>query len=164
MAIPRFRRGNAIVAFALTQLGKPYSEQSPVGSDGDGHLWKLGEPFPDAWDCSGLVVVSCLRARIPLISRGSANDQWLQHLGGVVQPHVKLQAGDVGCFMGAENRPGYAGHTGIVVSYNAKTRTGVLANAYDTQRGVCLIAFNRDQVTNEDNGLGVIGFYRPANR
>jgi hypothetical protein len=163
-AIQRWRRNHVIVKFALSQVGKGYSEQSPNGSDGDGHLWNLGEPFPDVYDCSGLVVTSCIHARIPAISRGNANDQWIQHLGGVVPENVDLQPGDIGCFMGANNVPGYAGHTGIVVSYDSKTRSGVLVNAYDTQRGVCTIAFDRGQSTNQANGLGVIGFYRPANK
>jgi hypothetical protein len=62
------------------------------------------------------------------------------------------------------DQAGYAGHTGIVENYDPHTRTGTLLNAYDTQKGFCSLFFNRNQTTNESNGLGVVGFYRPANR
>ena len=156
--------GALIVSTARLLLGTAYSEQSPIGSDGDGHDWMPGEPWPNHLDCSGSVVVVCRRAGFHAISNGSANDQWLQHLGGIVHFNEPLLPGDIGCFMGIENRPGYAGHTGIVENYDPHTRTGTLLNAYDTQKGFCSLFFNRNQTTNESNGLGVVGFYRPANR
>ena len=153
-----------IVSTARLLLGTPYSEQAPHGSDGDGHDWTPGDPWPNHLDCSGSVVVCLRRVGLHAISNGSANDQWLQHLGGRVHPSEPLEPGDIGCFMGIENTPGYAGHTGIVAEYNHDTRTGLLLNAYDTASGFIELAFNRNQVHNEDNGLGVVGFYRPANR
>lgn len=156
--------GDQIVDVAMAMLGRHYSEESPSGSDGDGHLWERGEAYPDYLDCSGLVVVSLVAVGIIAINRGTAQSQWQQHLGGRIPANVDLMAGDVMSFMGINNRVGYAGHTGIVATYNAKTKTGTIVNAYDTLRGVCELPFNRLQRTNEMNGLGVVGAYRPANR
>jgi hypothetical protein len=107
----------------------------------------------------------CARsAGLGAFSNGNANDQWRQHLGGIVHPSHRLLPGDLGFFLGSDNTPGYAGHTGIVESFNHLTHTGVLLNAYDTEMGFCRINFSRLQKTNESNGLGVVGFTRPANR
>lgn len=153
-----------IVSTAVDLLGTRYSEQSPVGSDGDGHDWMPGDPWPNHLDCSGSIVVCLRRAGFKAISNGNAEDQWKQHLGGIVHPNEPLEPGDIGCFLGIENIPGYAGHTGIVETFNHTLHTGTLLNAYDTQKGFCRLPFNRLQVTNETNGLGVVGFYRPVNR
>ena len=161
---PREAAAALIVATAEALLHTPYSEQSPAGSDGDGHDWMPGDPWPTRVDCSGEVVVCLRRAGFFSISNGNANDQWRQHLGGIVHPSQPLLPGDVGCFLGSDNTPGYAGHTGIVAEYDHETRTGLLLNAYDSERNNCEIPFNRDQVHNLSNGLGVVGFYRPANR
>ena len=154
--------GALIVQFARTQIGKPYSEQSPPGSFADGHLWQPGDPLPLEYDCSGLTHTSAVEVGISAFSPGNANDQWLQRLGGLVPDSEPLRPGDFGAFLGSENTPGYAGHTGIVATYNPATKEGTLVNAYDTQMGVCEIPFTRPQITN-GNGLGVLGFYRPAN-
>ena len=159
--VTRQNAGALLAQFAVTQVGKGYSEQSPAGSDGDGHLWVPGEPYPNVYDCSGLVHTAGTLYGLA-ISPGNAQSQWTQHLGGVVVPSQPLVPGDIGSFMGSDNVPGYAGHTGIVISYNAKTRTGIMVNAADPQQGVCESMFIRGQATNV-NGLGVIGFYRPAN-
>ena len=161
MTVNRLTAGAAIVKFAQSQIGKGYSEQSPAGSDGDGHLWKPGDPLPNVYDCSGLVRTSCAYIGLLAMSEGNAQNQWAQHLGGIVPPQIALMPGDIGSFMGSDNVAGYAGHTGIVVSYNATTRTGTMVNAADPQQGVCESMFIRDQASNQ-NGLAVIGFYRPA--
>jgi hypothetical protein len=156
--------GERIVNSATRLLGIAYSEESPSGSDGDGHLWEPGEPLPDRLDCSGFVVVSLVSVGLLSYSRGNAAMQWKQHLGGVVQPDVELQPGDVGFFLGAYGSRSKPGHTGIVGDYDPKKRTGLLLNAYDSLRGSCEITFNREQQTNGMNGLGVVGWIRPANR
>jgi cell wall-associated NlpC family hydrolase len=153
-----------LVTFVRSQIGKGYSEEDPVHSFDDGHLWFPGDSLPDVYDCSGLVCTTLRQFGFRAISNGSAEDQWVQSLGGRVHTNIALQPGDIGSFLGSTNRPGYAGHTGIVLSYNHAARTGMLGNAYNTERGVCEIPFNRDQVHNLGNGLGVLGFYRPANR
>lgn len=135
-----------------------------MGSDGDGHDWLPGMAWPLDLDCSGTDVVCARSAGLGAFSNGNANDQWRQHLGGIVHPSHRLLPGDFGFFLGSDNTPGYAGHTGIVESFNHLTHTGVLLNAYDTEMGFCRINFSRLQKTNESNGLGVVGFTRPANR
>jgi hypothetical protein len=163
---PQETKAALIVSTALILLERRpgYSEQSPIGSEGDGHDWLPDDPWPDALDCSGTDVVCVRRAGFGAFSNGSANDQWLQHLGGIVHPSQILLPGDLGFFLGIENRPGYAGHTGVVESFNPITHSGLLLNAYDSAKGFCRIPFNRLQTTNETNGLGVVGFTRPANR
>jgi hypothetical protein len=156
--------GAEIVDTARLLIGIHYSEESPNGSDGDGHDWMPGDPWPLDLDCSGLVTVVCRRVGLFSISNGNANMQWQQALGGIVHPSEDLKLGDLGFFLGSKNIPGYAGHTGVIVDYDRLTRQGVLLSAYTTADGVCEIAMNRDQVHNESNGLGVIGFTRPANR
>jgi hypothetical protein len=162
--LTRKNGGDAMVLTARLLLGIKYSMQSPVGSDGDGHDWIPGDPWPDALDCSGLVVVVCRRVGLFSISNENADLQWLQHLGGRIHPSKPLEPGDIGSFMGIENIPGYVGHTGIVTEYNTHTKVGTLLSAYTTEDGVCEIPFDRNQTTNEENGLGVVGFYRPAAR
>lgn len=164
MGYTRENGGAAIAAEAKRLLGIGYSEQSPVGSDGDGHDWMPGERWPTKLDCSGTVVVVLRSVGLHAISNGSAEDQWLQHLGGIVHPSEVLRVGDIGAFLGVNNTPGYAGHTGVVTEFDHMTHEGVLLSAYDTQLGVCDIRFSRLQHDNGTNGLGVVGFYRPANR
>jgi hypothetical protein len=154
--------GAAIVAAADIQVGKPYSELGPPGSDDDGHYWQVGEPAPTAFDCSGLTRYATLFVGCPIVP-GDAESQWEQSLGGRVPDNEPLLPGDICAFWGAENVPGYAGHTGIVKSYDTTSGTGMLVNAYDTDFGVCYTPFTRFQPNNENNGLGWIGAYRPAN-
>lgn len=161
MAYNKSNGGVAMVTLGGKQVDKGYSEQSPSGSFGDGHLWAPPEPSPIKFDCSGLMRFLTLSVGCP-ITAGNADEQWKESRGGRVSTLDILKPGDIGAFLGAENTPGYAGHTGMVVSYNANLRTGLLLNAYDTARGVCIIGFNRNQLTNGSNGLGVLGFYRPA--
>lgn len=151
----------AIIALAEHFLGLPYSMQSPPGSFSDGHLWNLGDPYPLVMDCSGEIVVLNVSVGIN-ISRGSAQDQWLaaKAAGWALTNDEDLQPGDTGAFMGAENTPGYAGHTATVYTYDPKTRTGQIIGEYDTAKGSCILPFDRDQLDNGSNGLGVIGFYR----
>lgn len=165
--VNRAQGASRLLSVLRAQLGKPYSQQSPQGSDGDGHLWAPGEPWPDFFDCSGLVYTGFTavdQGATPLIdiSDGNADDQWGQSAGGRVAVDDPLAPGDVGSFLGAEDTPGYAGHTGIVESYDPASRTLTLLNAYDTQLGVCRIPnVARDNATDNSQGLAVLGFYRP---
>lgn len=162
MSFNQSNGGAAIVAAADTQIGKPYSEQSPPGSDDDGHLWSPGDPDPTYFDCSGLVHYATAIAGCP-VSEGNANDQWIQSLGGKVPNSAPLVPGDVCAFMGVNNIPGYAGHIGIVQTYDNVANSGTLVNAYDTAEGVTTTPFTRTQVTNGNNGLGWVGAFRPSN-
>ena len=154
--------GAAIVAAADAQVGKPYSEFGPPGSDDDGHYWEPGEPAPTAFDCSGLVRYATLAVGCPVVA-WDAESQWEQSLGGRIPDTEPLLPGDICAFWGAEGIPGYAGHDGIVKSFDPSTGNGMLVNAYDTAEGVCYTPFRRGQPNNGFNGLGWIGAYRPAN-
>lgn len=143
-----------VVEVAITQLGKPYSEQSPAGSDGDGHLWVPGEPWPTFFDCSGLAFTSCSAAGIPL-SNMRSEDQWAQHLGGVVPDSDPLLPADLGFFVGVGGPS--PGHVGIVESYDAASDTIVLVNAADTELGVI-----RSTLPRHAPGW-TVGYTRPCN-
>lgn len=154
--------GPAMVAFSRSLIGKiPYSEQELAGSDANGHNWFPGMPLPDEADCSGSVIMACREVGIT-ISNGNANELFQEFAKYHLGPNGLLLPGDVGAFMGAEDVPGFAGHTALIASYNPATRQGTIVGEYDTSEGWCELPFNRDQLTNGTNGLGVIGFYRPA--
>jgi hypothetical protein len=143
-----------LVKVAVTQIGKPYSEQSPQGSDGDGHLWYPGEPWPTFFDCSGLAYTSCRAVGIPL-SNMTSEAQWAQHLGGVVPDHDPLLPADLGFFVGAGGPS--PGHVGIVESYDTRTGEITLINAADTQLGVI-----RSSLARFVPGW-TVGYTRPCN-
>jgi cell wall-associated NlpC family hydrolase len=93
---------NAAVAgaiqFAQDQLGKPY-------------LW--GGTGPDAFDCSGLVMMA-YRSAGTYIPRTS-QEQWKQ------LPHVsaaQVEAGDLVFFAGSDGTPKAPGHVGLVIGKN----------------------------------------------
>ena len=94
------------IAYAEQQLGKPYQ-------------W--GATGPDAFDCSGLVMMAYRAAGID-IPRTSAG-QWafgLRVSSGQVQP------GDLVFFAGADGTPAAPGHVGLVIG------KGLMIEAYAT--------------------------------
>lgn len=158
MPLDQSNGGAAIVAFAMTQVGKPYSEEGPPGSWFNGQDWHPGLSLPTYYDCDGFAYTSCLAGAGITISNGTAEAQWwwaVEH-GLVVADDDPLQPGDVCAFWGATGGPHNAGHTGIVQTLTT------LVNAYDTHFGVCVIPFQRFQHDNGSNGLGWIGAYRPS--
>ena len=93
---------NAAVAtainFAQAQLGKPY-------------LW--GGTGPDAFDCSGLVMMAYRTAGINIPR--TSEDQWAQ------LPHVpagNVEPGDLVFFAGADGTPTSPGHVGLVIGHD----------------------------------------------
>lgn len=158
MGYNRLTGRERMMQVCTAQLGKGYSEQSPQGSDGDGHYWYPGQPWPTHYDCSGLVRTTCWSAGIP-VSNMNANDQWLQHLGGVVADDDLLLPADIGAFLGGENEPGYAGHTGIVERADPDGTVHII-NAYDTALGVIRSVTHRN--ADNSSGLGPLGWYRPV--
>lgn len=151
-----------MVAFSRSKIGRiPYSEQELPGSDANGHLWMPGEPDPNEADCSGSVIMACRFVGIQ-ISNGNADELFREFYQYHLGPNDLLLPGDVGAFMGAEGIPSYAGHTALIATYNALTRQGTIVGEYDSADGWCELPFSRDQLANGNNGLGVIGFYRPA--
>jgi cell wall-associated NlpC family hydrolase len=81
------------IAYARDQLGKPY-------------LW--GGTGPDAFDCSGLVMMAWRSARVDL--ERTSQDQWASETR-VSTP----QPGDLVFFAGGDGTVSAPGHVGIVI-------------------------------------------------
>jgi peptidoglycan DL-endopeptidase CwlO len=87
----------AAIAFAREQVGKPY-------------LW--GGTGPDAFDCSGLTMMSYRAARIDIPRTSQQQWQW----GPRVDPS-QVQPGDLVFFAGGDGTPTAPGHVGIVIGH-----------------------------------------------
>jgi cell wall-associated NlpC family hydrolase len=114
------------IAFAEQQLGKPY-------------LW--GGTGPDAFDCSGLVMMAYRAAGIdiPRVSQ----DQWKF---GPRVPASQVQAGDLVFFAGADGTVTSPGHVGLVIG------NGQMIEAFATGTPIRIASYtDRDPV----------GFTRP---
>ena len=94
------------IAYAEQQLGKPY-------------LW--GGTGPDAFDCSGLVMMAYRAAGIDIPR--TSQQQWIR--GPRVSPS-QVQPGDLVFFAGADGTPTAPGHVGIVIG------GGLMIEAYAT--------------------------------
>jgi peptidoglycan DL-endopeptidase CwlO len=114
------------IAYAEAQLGKPYQ-------------W--GGTGPDAFDCSGLVMMAYRTAGIYLAR--TSQEQWL------TEPHVpasEVQPGDLVFFAGADGTPTAPGHVGLVIG------NGQMIEAYATGFPIRIASYtDRDPV----------GFTRP---
>jgi cell wall-associated NlpC family hydrolase len=102
-----------ILAYAEAQLGKPYI---------------FGEAGPDAFDCSGLVMMAYRAAGITIPRTSQA--QWAfgrQIAAGQVQP------GDLVFFAGADGSPAAPGHVGIVLDPAAHTMIDAYAAGYPVE-------------------------------
>jgi cell wall-associated NlpC family hydrolase len=84
-----------VIAFAERQLGKPY-------------LW--GGTGPDAFDCSGLVMMAYRTAGIDIPRTSQA--QWLW---GPRIPASQAQPGDLVFFAGSDGTTTHPGHVGLVI-------------------------------------------------
>jgi cell wall-associated NlpC family hydrolase len=85
----------AAIAYAEQQIGKPY-------------LW--GGTGPDAFDCSGLVMMAYRAAGIGIARTSEA--EW------ATEPHVpasQVEPGDLVFFAGADGTPASPGHVGLVI-------------------------------------------------
>jgi peptidoglycan DL-endopeptidase CwlO len=121
------------VSFAEQQLGKPY-------------LW--GGTGPDAFDCSGLVMMAYQAANI-LIPRTS-EAQWAQ------LPHVaasNVRPGDLVFFAGSDGTATDPGHVGLVIGKHT------MIEAYATGFAIRISSFGTQQAAPGD--AQVIGFAQP---
>ena len=114
------------IAFAEAQLGKPYQ-------------W--GGTGPDAFDCSGLVMMAYRSAGV-LIPRTS-EAQWIW---GPQIPASQAEPGDLVFFAGADGTPTSPGHVGIVIG------GGLMIEAYATGFPIRVAPYG---------GRNPIGFTRP---
>jgi peptidoglycan DL-endopeptidase CwlO len=128
---------NAAVAtainFAQAQLGKPYL---------------FGGTGPDAFDCSGLVMMAYRAAGINIPR--TSQEQWAQ------LPHVpagNVEAGDLVFFVGADGTPTAPGHVGLVIGHDK------MIEAYATGVPIRISTFGTP--TSPPGLSQVIGFARP---
>jgi peptidoglycan DL-endopeptidase CwlO len=114
------------IAFAEQQLGKPYQ-------------W--GATGPDAYDCSGLVMMAYRAAGIDIAR--TSQEQWATEQQ---VPASQVQPGDLVFFAGADGTPTSPGHVGLVIG------NGQMIEAYATGFPIRIASYtDRDPV----------GFTRP---
>jgi cell wall-associated NlpC family hydrolase len=128
---------NAIVSqavnYAQAQLGKPY-------------LW--GGTGPDAFDCSGLMLMAYRSAGVNIPRTSQA--QW------VGLPHVpadKVVPGDLVFFAGSDGTPTAPGHVGLVIGKNT------MIEAYATGTPIRVSTFGTAQSPGGDGA--VVGYAQP---
>jgi peptidoglycan DL-endopeptidase CwlO len=128
---------NALVSQAVTyaeaQLGKPYL---------------LGGTGPDAFDCSGLVMMAYRAAGVDIPR--TSQEQWkdLPHV-----PANKVLPGDLVFFAGSDGTPTAPGHVGLVIAKN------LMIEAYATGTPIRVSAFGTPQSAPGDNV--VVGYAQP---
>jgi peptidoglycan DL-endopeptidase CwlO len=114
------------IAFARAQLGKPY-------------LW--GGTGPDAFDCSGLVMMAYRAAGVDIPR--TSQQQWIW--GPRVAPGHE-QPGDLVFFAGSDGTSTSPGHVGLVIG------NGLMIEAYATGFPIRIAPYD---------GRGAVGFIRP---
>ncbi len=123
----------AVIAFARQQIGKPY-------------LW--GGTGPDAFDCSGLMMMAYRSAGIDIPR--TADEQFLW--GPSVQPGHE-EPGDLVFFAGSDGTPTAPGHVGLVIGRN------LMIEAYATGFPIRISAFGTPKAAAGDTNP--VGFSRP---
>jgi cell wall-associated NlpC family hydrolase len=114
------------ISFAEAQLGKPY-------------LW--GGTGPDAFDCSGLIMMAYRAAGISIAR--TTFQQWATETR---VPASQVQPGDLVFFAGADGTPTNPGHVGLVIG------NGKMIEAYATGYPIRISSYANQ---------GAIGFTRP---
>ena len=121
------------VNYAEAQIGKPYL---------------FGGTGPDAFDCSGLVMMAYRAAGVNIAR--TSQQQWL------TLPHVpanKVLPGDLVFFAGSDGTPTAPGHVGLVISKNT------MIEAYATGTPVRVSTFGTAQSPPGDGT--VVGYAQP---
>jgi cell wall-associated NlpC family hydrolase len=131
---------NAAVAtairFAQAQIGKPY-------------LW--GGTGPDAFDCSGLVLMAYRAAGITNMPRTAAE----QFHWGPAVPVNAVSPGDLVFFAGADGTAVDPGHVGLVIGKNT------MIEAYATGFPLRISQFGTPTAAGGEGPGKVVGFTRP---
>src|SRR5271165_4607730 len=135
--VPAINAPNQIVATAIAyaeqQLGKPY-------------LW--GGTGPDAFDCSGLVMMAYRAAGINIAR--TSQDQWATEQR---VPASQVQPGDLVFFAGSDGTPTSPGHVGLVIG------NGKMIEAYATGFPIRVSAYGQPSSSAGDQDP--IGFTQP---
>jgi cell wall-associated NlpC family hydrolase len=121
------------INFAQQQLGKPY-------------LW--GGTGPDAFDCSGLVMMAYRQAGIYIARTSQAQWTTEQHI-----PASQVRPGDLVFFAGSDGTAAAPGHVGIVIG------GGKMIEAYATGYPVRISAYGKPSSAPGDGT--VVGFTNP---
>jgi peptidoglycan DL-endopeptidase CwlO len=121
------------IAYARQQIGKPY-------------LW--GGTGPDAFDCSGLMMMAYRAANISIPR--TAELQWVW---GPRVPDGHEEPGDLVFFAGADGTPTSPGHVGLVIGKNT------MIEAYSTGFPIRISQFGTAASAPGDQV--VVGFTRP---
>jgi peptidoglycan DL-endopeptidase CwlO len=122
-----------IISYAQAQIGKPY-------------LW--GGTGPDAFDCSGLVMMAYRAAGIDIPR--TSQQQWVW---GPQVPASQVEPGDLVFFAGADGTPTSPGHVGLVIG------NGTMIEAYATGFPIRVSHFGSPAAAPGDET--VVGFTRP---
>jgi peptidoglycan DL-endopeptidase CwlO len=123
----------AAIAFAEAQIGKPYV---------------FGATGPDAFDCSGLVMMAYRAAGISIPRTSEEQFAW----GPRVAPS-QVEPGDLVFFAGADGTPQSPGHVGLVIGHDK------MIEAYATGFPIRVSAFGTSAAAPGDEV--VVGFTRP---
>jgi cell wall-associated NlpC family hydrolase len=125
-----------VIAFARQQIGKPY-------------LW--GGTGPDAFDCSGLVMMAYRAAGIDIPR--TAELQWVW---GPRVPPGHEEPGDLVFFAGSDGTTTSPGHVGLVIGHD------LMIEAYATGFPIRISAFGNSKAAAGDTNP--VGFTRPWSR
>jgi cell wall-associated NlpC family hydrolase len=121
------------VSYADAQLGKPY-------------LW--GGTGPDAFDCSGLMMMAYRAAGVDIPRTSEAQWAGLQHV-----PASAVVPGDLVFFAGSDGTPTSPGHVGLVIGKHT------MIEAYATGTPIRVSTFGTTQAPPGDGG--VVGYAQP---
>ncbi len=121
------------ITFAEQQIGKPY-------------LW--GGTGPDAFDCSGLVMMAYRAAGIDIAR--TSQDQWATEQR---VPASQVQPGDLVFFAGSDGTPTSPGHVGLVIG------NGEMIEAYATGFPIRVSVYGKS--TSPGGDQDPIGFTQP---
>src|SRR5262249_17841907 len=124
------------IQFPQQQLGKPY-------------LW--GGTGPDAFDCSGLVMMAYRAAGINIAR--TSQQQWASESK---VPPAQVEAGDLVFFAGSDGTPTAPGHVGLVIG------KGKMIEAYATGFPIPISRFGT--ATSAPGLANMGGFTRPWSR
>jgi cell wall-associated NlpC family hydrolase len=121
------------VSYAQAQIGKPY-------------LW--GGTGPDAFDCSGLMLMAYRSAGVDIPRTSQAQWAGLPHV-----PADQVVPGDLVFFAGSDGTPTAPGHVGLVIGKNT------MIEAYATGTPIRVSTFGTAQSPGGDGT--VVGFAQP---
>jgi cell wall-associated NlpC family hydrolase len=123
----------AAISFAQQQIGKPY-------------LW--GGTGPDAFDCSGLVMMAYQAAGIDIPRTSEDQFSW-----GPSVPASQVEPGDLVFFAGSDGTTADPGHVGMVIG------GGKMIEAYATGFPIRISTYGKSTSAAGDGQ--VVGFTRP---